>query len=120
LLGAQGIAAKLAPGTLVIDMSSSAPTDTVTLAADLTARGLPLLDVPVSGGVRRAGDGTLAIMAGGAAEQVERARPLFEAMGKAVFATGPTGSGHAMKALNNYVSAAGLVAASEALLVGGR
>ncbi len=120
LLGAQGIAAKLAAGTLVIDMSSSAPTDTVALAADLAARGLPLIDAPVSGGVRRAGDGTLAIMAGGAAEQVERARPLFEAMGKAVFATGPTGSGHAMKALNNYVSAAGLVAASEALLVGGR
>jgi 3-hydroxyisobutyrate dehydrogenase len=120
LLGAQGIAARLATGTLVIDMSSSAPTDTVSLAADLAARGLPLIDAPVSGGVRRAVDGTLAIMAGGAAEQVERARPLFAAMGKALFPTGPIGSGHAMKALNNYVSAAGLVAASEALVVGGR
>jgi 3-hydroxyisobutyrate dehydrogenase len=120
LRGAQGIAARLATGTLVIDMSSSAPTDTVSLAADLAARGLPLIDAPVSGGVRRAVDGTLAIMAGGAAEQVERARPLFAAMGKALFPTGPIGSGHAMKALNNYVSAAGLVAASEALVVGGR
>jgi 3-hydroxyisobutyrate dehydrogenase len=120
LLGAQGIAARLATGTLVIDMSSSAPTDTVSLAADLAARGLPLIDAPVSGGVRRAVDGTLAIMAGGAAEQVVRARPLFAAMGKALFPTGPIGSGHAMKALNNYVSAAGLVAASEALVVGGR
>jgi 3-hydroxyisobutyrate dehydrogenase len=120
LLGAQGIAARLAAGTLVIDMSSSAPTDTVALAADLAALGLPLIDAPVSGGVRRAVDGTLAIMAGGAAEQVERARALFAAMGKATFPTGPIGSGHAMKALNNYVSAAGLVAAAEALLVGGR
>lgn len=118
LLGPQGLAARLAPGTLVIDMSSSAPTDTIALARDLSAIGLTMIDAPVSGGVRRAVDGTLAIMAGGPHDQVERARPLLEAMGKAVFPTGPAGSGHAMKALNNYVSAAGLVAAAEALLVG--
>lgn len=115
-----GAARALAEGALVIDMSSSAPTDTVALADELAAMGLVLIDAPVSGGVKRAVDGSLAIMAGGPQEAVERARPALAAMGKSIFATGPIGSGHAMKALNNYVSAAGLVAACEALLVGGR
>ena len=120
LLGTGGAAAALSEGTPVIDMSSSAPTDTVSLAAELSPMGLVLLDAPVSGGVKRAIDGSLAIMVGGPAEAVERVRPVLEAMGKSIFATGPIGSGHAMKALNNYVSAAGLIAACEALLVGGR
>lgn len=120
MLGSNGIACSLPKGTLVIDMSSSAPTDTVGLAADLAPMGLALVDAPVSGGVKRALDGTLAIMAGGPQAEVERARPILSAMGKSIFATGPVGSGHAMKALNNYVSAAGLIAACEALLVGSR
>lgn len=120
LLGSGGVAARLAKGALVIDMSSSAPTDTTSLAADLAPLGLALVDAPVSGGVKRAIDGSLAIMAGGPEAAVERARPMLAAMGKSIFATGPAGSGHAMKALNNYVSAAGLIAACEALLVGGR
>jgi 3-hydroxyisobutyrate dehydrogenase len=74
----------------------------------------------VSGGVKRAVDGTLAIMAGGAPDDVTRARPLLERMGTSVFATGAIGSGHACKALNNYVSAAGLAAACEAVLVAER
>lgn len=109
---------RLAPGAFVIDMSSSAPVGTRELAERLEAHGLGLIDAPVSGGVRRAKDGSLAIMAGGAAALIERARPVLEAMGKSIFATGPVGSGHAMKALNNYVSAAGLMAACEALRVG--
>lgn len=117
LLGAGGIAAALAPGTLVIDMSSSAPLGTARLGTELEAMGLRLVDAPVSGGVRRAVDGTLSIMAGGAAADVEEARPVLEAMGRSIFATGPLGSGHAMKALNNYVSAAGMLAACEALAV---
>jgi 3-hydroxyisobutyrate dehydrogenase len=68
---------------------------------------------------RRAEEG-IAIMAGGEAALVERCRPLFAALGGALYATGPLGSGHAMEALNNFVSAAGLVAACEALLVGRR
>jgi 3-hydroxyisobutyrate dehydrogenase len=120
LLGPGGVAGLLASGTPVIDMSSSAPTDTTALSADLAALGLPLLDAPVSGGVKRAIDGSLAIMAGGPAGVVERVRPVLAAMGKSIFATGPVGSGHAMKALNNYVSAAGLIAACEALIVGSR
>ncbi len=118
LLGAGNAAAALAPGALVIDMSSSAPMATRRLGADLAARGLTLIDAPVSGGVKRAVVGTLAIMAGGEAAAIERARPVLLAMGQSIFSTGPLGSGHAMKALNNYVSAAGLAAACEALIVG--
>ena len=120
LLGAAGLAEVLAPGTRIIDMSSSAPLGTTQLGEDLAARGLRLVDAPVSGGVRRAVNGTLAIMAGGAAEDVAAVRPVLEALGQSVFATGPLGSGHAMKALNNYVSAAGLAAAAEAVLVAQR
>lgn len=118
LLGGSGLAETLARDALVIDMSSSAPVGTRELAAELAVRRLRFLDAPVSGGVRRAVDGTLTIMAGGDAATLDGARPLFEAMGRTVIHTGPAGSGHAMKALNNYVSAAGLVAAAEALIVG--
>ncbi|MEW9837897.1 NAD(P)-dependent oxidoreductase [Mesorhizobium marinum] len=120
LLGSGGVAGVVARGGLVVDMSSSAPMQTRRLAGDLAAMGLSLVDAPVSGGVRRAQDGSLAIMAGGDAADIERARPLFEAMGRSIFATGPVGSGHAVKALNNYVSAAGLAAACEAAIVAGR
>lgn len=120
VLGDQGVADVLAKGALIIDMSSSVPVDTQSLGKDLAARGIGLIDAPVSGGVKRATDGSLSIMAGGDAALVERAKPVLQAMAKSVFATGPLGSGHAMKALNNYVSAAGLVAACEALLVGRR
>ena len=117
VLGPDGAVSGLSADALVIDMSSSAPLETRRLADDLAARGIFLIDAPVSGGVRRAVDGTLAIMAGGDAGQIERARPLLEAMGKSVISTGPVGSGHAVKALNNYVSAAGLAAACEAVII---
>lgn len=117
LLGEGGAADALAPGALVIDMSSSAPMQTRQLSGELAAKGIALIDAPVSGGVKRAVDGSLAIMAGGEAADIERARLLLEKMGKAVFSTGPIGSGHAVKALNNYVSAAGLAAACEAAIV---
>jgi len=120
----QGALAAAAPQTIVIDMSSSSPIDTLRLGESLrSGSGTPrvaLADAPVSGGVKRAVDGSLAIMVGGDAAVVARIRPLLEIMGGKVFATGKLGSGHAMKALNNYVSAAGLVAASEAILVGRR
>lgn len=115
-----GVAAALGPGGLVIDMSSSSPVDTKRLGEDLAARGVGLVDAPVSGGVKRAVEAKLTIMVGGDAVLVERCRPLLGAMGTSIYATGPLGSGHAMKALNNFVSAAGLVAACEALLIGRR
>ncbi len=118
LIGSGKVAGVLAPGAIVADMSSSDPVGTRRLGEALAKRGVILVDAPVSGGVARAKDGTLSIMAGGDAEAIERLRPVFEKVGNKVFLTGPLGSGHAMKALNNYVSAAGLVAAAEALLVG--
>jgi 3-hydroxyisobutyrate dehydrogenase len=115
-----GVLDGLKEGALVVDMSSSAPVGTRALGAELASRGIALVDAPVSGGVKRAIDGTLAIMVGGADADIERCRPLLAAMGRDIFPTGPLGSGHAMKALNNYVSAAGLAAAAEAVLVGER
>jgi 3-hydroxyisobutyrate dehydrogenase len=116
--GAAPPVGRLAPGAVVLDMSSSSPIGTRELAQRLESLGFGLVDAPVSGGVRRARDGSLAIMVGGPEALVARVRPLLGSMGKSIFATGPIGSGHAMKALNNYVSAAGLTAACEALRVG--
>jgi 3-hydroxyisobutyrate dehydrogenase len=108
----------LRQGTLIVEMSSSDPIGTRELGKELVAAGFGFVDAPVSGGVRRAVDGTLAIMAGGDDRTIDRAEPLLKAMGRAIFRTGPIGSGHAVKALNNYVSGAGLVAALEAMYVG--
>ena len=117
--GKGGFAAGARKGGVLVDMSSSYPVDTQRLGAELGERGIALVDAPVSGGVPKAVSGTLAIMAGGRAEDIDRVEPALSAMGT-VIRTGPLGSGHAIKALNNYVSAAGLVATAEALVVGQR
>jgi 3-hydroxyisobutyrate dehydrogenase len=116
-----GLAAKLGAGTIAIDMSSAEPTGTRKLGATLATRGIVLIDAPVSGGVPRAVLGTLAIMIGGDdKEAIERARPLLRCMGDRLFDTGGLGTGHAMKALNNFVAAAGFAACAEALIAGER
>ena len=116
--GGEGLADALSPGAIVVDMSSSFPPATKELGAALKARGIALLDAPVSGGVRKAIAGTLAIMLGGDdAAALDRAEPVLASMGR-IIRTGPLGSGHAVKALNNFVSAAGLAAAAEAVIVG--
>ena len=114
-----GLAGHLGPGTLVVDMSSSEPVGTRELGAELAAHDIVLIDAPVSGGVLGAEAATLTIMIGGENEDaIGRATPVLEAMGGNLFRTGPLGSGHAMKALNNYVFAAGFTSAAEAILVG--
>ncbi|MGA0411369.1 MAG: NAD(P)-dependent oxidoreductase [Candidatus Puniceispirillales bacterium] len=100
--------------SILIDMSSSDPRETKKLGKTIEAKGLKFLDAPVSGGVARAKTGDLMIMAGGEEEGLEVVKDLLSVMGTVQFA-GPLGSGHAMKALNNYVSAAGLIASFEAL-----
>lgn len=110
----------LRPGTTIIDMSSSAPHDTLALGELLGEHEIALIDAPVSGGVRRALDGSLAIMAGGPHAIIDRHEPLLLAMGDTIFRTGALGTGHAAKALNNAVSAAGLIAAGEAIVIGDR
>lgn len=103
---------------LVIDMSSSAPKDTVALNDRLSGAGIALIDAPVSGGVRKAITGELSIICGGDEQAVDAAMPVLNAMGKSIFRVGPIGAGHAMKALNNFLSAVGFAAASEAMLIG--
>ncbi len=116
-----GLAASLRPGALVIDMSSSDPVGTRELGPALAERGLTLVDAPVSGAVPRARAGTLAIMIGcDRRDAVLRAKPLLSAMGDRLFEVGSLGSGHAMKALNNLIAAAGYAAVSEALMIGRR
>ena len=114
-----GLASAFASGSVIIDMSSCEPSGTRDLAAELARAGIVLIDAPVSGGVAGAKEGRLAIMAGGDPAALARCGGLFAALGQ-VFATGPSGSGHAMKALNNYLSAIALGAAGEAIIAGER
>ena len=104
--------------TLVIDMSSSSPMGTRELGDVLAKRGLQFIDAPVSNGVKGAVAATLSIMVGGDRDIFERVKPMLEKMGSQIYFAGPLGAGHAIKALNNYVSAAGLIAACEAMHAG--
>jgi 3-hydroxyisobutyrate dehydrogenase len=116
--GSEGMLDAMSAGTILIDMSSSSPTGTKKLGQLLASREILMIDAPVSGGVPKAQSGELSIIAGGKAEVVERCRPIFQVLGSRIFHSGPLGSGHAVKALNNMCSAAGLIAAAEVLLVG--
>jgi 3-hydroxyisobutyrate dehydrogenase len=107
----------LREGALVIDMSSADPAGSRALGRALAAHGIAMVDAPVSGAIAKAKDATLAIMAGGASADVERARPILQKMGKDIFHCGALGAGHAVKALNNYLGAAGTLAGFEVLLV---
>ncbi len=120
LLDAEGgaLSSNLPKGALVIDMSSSDPVGSRATHADLAKRDLAFVDAPVSGGVPRATDGTLAIMIGGEAAAVAAAKPVLAKMGQRLFEVGGPGNGHAMKALNNVVAGSAFIAVSEALLVG--
>lgn len=111
------VAHLLAAGTVVMDMSSSEPLSTRRLAEELSARGVAMLDAPVSGGVVGAEAGTLTIMAGGEDALVDRVEPLLVTMGR-VIRTGAVGSGHALKAINNLLSGTTLLISSEALHAG--
>jgi 3-hydroxyisobutyrate dehydrogenase len=116
-----GVAAALAPGAVVVDMSSSSPLDTRALGPRLAERGIALVDAPVSGGVAGAQAGTLTIMVGSDEEaMIDRVEPVLEVLGARIVRTGPLGSGHAMKALNNFCGAAAYAAAAEALAIGQR
>lgn len=110
----------LGSGTLIIDMGSSRPASTVALAESASRRGIGFVDAPVSGGTAKAADGTLAIMAGGSDVDFSRAEPLLQRLGSAVTHVGGPGAGHALKSLNNLLSAIGLAAASEVLAIGSR
>jgi 3-hydroxyisobutyrate dehydrogenase len=118
--GAEGALAGLAKGTLIVDMSSGEPDATRSMAERIAASGIAMIDAPVSGGVSRARTGELAIMAGGETADIDRAEAVLKAMGNSIIRTGSIGSAHAMKALNNLVSAGGFLIGIEALLIGQR
>jgi len=113
--GSAGIASKLSKNSYLIDMSSSSPISSKENNQKLAQLGVKFIDAPVSGGVKKAIDGSLAIIVGGTKEHFEEVQPLLECMGKSIVFVGDAGAAHAVKALNNYVSAAGLIAVSEAL-----
>ena len=120
LLDKNGVAAGLRHGAIVIDMSSGVPAETAAIARQLAAQNVAMIDAPVSGGVRKAVTGELAIMVGGEKNVALQADSVLKAMGKSVIWAGGIGSGQAMKALNNLVSAGGFLIGIEALLVGKR
>ena len=116
----QGLTPHLKRDACVIEMSSADPNRTRALAQRLQVHGVTLIDAPVSGGVKRAVAGTLAIMVGGDEAVFESQKPILAVMGKAITHVGSVGAGHALKALNNYVSAAALIATCEAIQVGAK
>jgi 3-hydroxyisobutyrate dehydrogenase len=120
LLGPKGLLDALRPGSLVLEMTSADPSATRELAGEVAARGSALIDAPVSGGVRGATEGTLAIMVGGEPALLERARPLLAGMGKNIFHAGPVGAGHAIKLVNNMCSGGILALTIEAVAVAAR
>tara|TARA_B100000787_G_scaffold164329_1_gene146915 strand:- start:954 stop:1862 length:909 start_codon:yes stop_codon:yes gene_type:complete len=104
---------------IVIDMSSSDPIGTIALAKKLIKSKIKIIDAPVSGGVKKAISGNLSIMVSGNDKIIfKKVEPILKCLGANIILTGSLGSAHAMKAINNYVSAMGLVAASEAIILG--
>ncbi|MEY2532394.1 MAG: 2-hydroxy-3-oxopropionate reductase [bacterium] len=120
LTGEDGVLAGAREGALVVDMSTISPVVTRELAAEAAERGVGYVDAPVSGGDVGAREGTLSIMAGGSEEDVARARPLFEALGRTIVHVGPVGSGQVVKACNQVVVALTIEAVSEALVLGSK
>jgi 3-hydroxyisobutyrate dehydrogenase len=118
VFGAEGIAEGLAPGALVVDMSTIAPDATRGYAARLAERGAAWLDAPVSGGSEGARNGTLSIMVGGEAADLERARAVLSAMGTTITHVGPVGSGQLAKAMNQVVIAGTYAAVAEGIVLG--
>ncbi|HYH41863.1 MAG TPA: NAD(P)-dependent oxidoreductase [Burkholderiales bacterium] len=120
VLGAGGMSASLQRGAIVVDMSTSDPVATRSLAEALEPRGIQVVDAPVMGGVVFARDATLDIMVGGDSAAIERCRPLLKAIGRTIMECGAVGNGHALKALANYVNACALINSIEALTIGKR
>jgi 3-hydroxyisobutyrate dehydrogenase len=116
ILGEDGVIHGAKAGSLVIDMSTISPQVTQTIAAKLAEKGVQMLDAPISGGSEGAANGTLSIMVGGEAAQVERAMPAFQAMGKAITHVGPNGAGQTVKLVNQILVVVNMLAVGEALL----
>ena len=117
LSGADGVLAGTAKGTIIADMSSVTPVESKEFAALAAEHGCDFLDAPVSGGEPGAVDGSLAIMVGGDAVVLEKARPVFAAMGRTITLVGPNGSGSVTKLANQVIVNLNIAAVSEALIL---
>lgn len=113
--GPDGLAAGLGPGALLLDCTSGDPATSRRVAARLAERGVAFADTPVSGGTNGAAAGTLTVMVGADAGTFERARPILKCFGSRVEHLGPVGAGHAMKAVNNTLLGANILAVGEGL-----
>jgi 3-hydroxyisobutyrate dehydrogenase-like beta-hydroxyacid dehydrogenase len=120
LLGEDGAVHGARPGTLFVDMSTIGPADTRRIAGELTGRGHGFVDAPVTGSAPKAEDGTLTIMAGGSEEDVQRAMPLFEAMGELIVHVGELGMGQQAKVISNAVAATNCATLAQGLVLGRR
>lgn len=115
--GEGGLLHSMKPDGMIIDMSSSYALSTKRLAEQVRAAGLTLIDAPVSGGVKGAKAGSLTIMVGAKKDDFMKALPVLQCMGKTINLVGETGAGHALKAINNYLSATSLYATTEAMIL---
>lgn len=120
LFGAGGVVETIRPGSIVADMSTISPKATREMAAQMSQRGVYMLDAPVSGGEKGAVEGTLSIMVGGDEGAFRTALPAFQAMGKKIVHVGPSGMGQTVKLCNQIAGALNLLAMSEALVFGAR
>jgi 2-hydroxy-3-oxopropionate reductase len=118
--GESGVLEGIRDGALLVDMSTISPVVTEELSEKVREQGASMLDAPVSGGDVGAIEGALSIMVGGSEEDFERARPLFDVMGKATTHVGPIGAGQVVKACNQIVVALTIEAVSEALVLGSK
>ena len=117
-LGDAGLLSVIAPGSLVLECSTIAPEAARKVHQAAAARGIALLDAPVSGGTAGAAAGTLTFMVGGAAATLERARPILAGMGKNIFHAGPAGAGQVAKVCNNQLLAVHMIGTAEAMALG--
>lgn len=117
-LGDAGLLSAIAPGSLVLECSTIAPEAARKVHQAAAARGIALLDAPVSGGTAGAAAGTLTFMVGGDAATLERARPILANMGKNIFHAGPEGAGQVAKVCNNQLLAVHMIGTAEAMALG--
>lgn len=118
VLGKDGVIEGAKPGSLVVDMSTISPVATKSMAETLAEKGIKMLDAPVSGGSEGAQKATLAVMIGGDEDQVQRAMPVLEAMGKTITHVGPNGAGQLTKVINQIVISSVYMGVAEGVVLG--
>jgi len=118
LFGEPNLKSFIRPGSILLDMSTSNPKHTQATHAELASLNISMMDAPVMGGVAFAKDASLDFLVGGDKSLIEKCRPIFDAIGRSVTHCGPIGSGHALKALTNYINAAAMMTAVEAINIG--